>query len=260
MFEAVVVDNDSEDDSVSAIKKAIKKNKCKNVNLIANPKNSGFGGGNNFGAKRAKGDYLCFLNNDTTIEDKGLFDMVSYMDEHKDVAILGGQLRNADGSLQHSSGKFYTLFNAILLLLGMQRFGMLDKNQKTISEVDWVKGALLMIRRNIFEELRGFDENIFMYTEDMELCYRAMKKGYKIYFYPFVHVTHAEQGSSNRTFAIVNIYKNLLYFYKKHRPKWEYIFIKFVLQLKAKLLIAYGTMIHNSYFVSTYEQALAAIR
>ncbi len=186
--------------------------------------------------------------------------MVAYLDKHSDVAILGGPLHNPDGSDQPSIGKFYTPLNATLFLLGLQRFGIIDKNPTAISQVDWVKGALFMIRKEIFEKLGGFDDNIFMYAEDMELCFRAKKAGYKVSFYPEVNIIHEEQGSSNRTFAIVNIYKSLLYFYKKHKTLPEYIFLKLLLKLKARILLYYGKITHKQYLITTYEQALAAIR
>src|SRR5256885_9525319 len=95
-----------------------------------------------------------------------------------------------------------------------------------------------------------------MYVEDMELCYRAKLVGYKTYFYPFTNVYHAEQGSTNRTFAIIQIYKSLLYFYKKHRPYNEYLFLKLILRIKARMLIGVGKMTGNTYLIQTYEKAL----
>lgn len=257
-WEYIVVDNNSGDDSPKILKKAIEK--YKGFSFLQNPQNSGFGAGNNFGVSHAKGEYVLFLNNDTTISGKGIENMFSYLQLHPEIAILGGELRNIDGTTQASAGKFYTIFPLLLLLLGLQRFGTVDKNPEKISKVDWVKGALLMIKRSVFEKLGGFDEQIFMYMEDMELCYRAKKHGYLSYFFPTEGILHKDQGSSNREFAIVNIYKNLLYFYKKHRPFWEYILVKLLLQSKAILLILYGKLFHKEYFVATYEKALTVVR
>ena len=240
------------------IMKSRKKN-YKGVRLIPNKNNSGFGAGCNFGATKAKGEYILFLNNDTLIKDKGLLEMGEYMDKHAEIAILGGQLRNFDGTLQASAGNFYTLSNALLLLIGMQRYGFLDSSPKKIMQVDWVKGGLMLIRKEVFKKLQGFDEKIFMYIEDMELCYRAHLLGYKIYFYPDVYVLHADQGSSSRTFAVVNIYKNLLYFYKKHRSRSEYQLLKFLLRCKAVMLIGIGKMFHDSYLIDTYRKAIVEI-
>ena len=255
-MEVIVVDNDSQDDSIEKLQNAIQKDGYKNVQLIANNENGGFAKGNNRGAKLAKGDFLLFLNNDTLVKDRGLLEMAEYLKQHKDITILGGQLRNSDGTLQASSGKFYTLFNVFLLLLGMQKFGLLDKSPDEIDEVDWVKGGLLMIQKDDFETLQGFDEKIFMYTEDMELCYRAKQRGKKIQFYPNVKVIHAEHGSANRSFAIVHIYKGLLYFYKKHRSGLEYFVLRILLQAKATVAILMGSITGNSTLVKTYKEAI----
>jgi len=259
-IEVIIVDNNSLDDSVSSIGKFIESKNKKNISLINNSSNAGFGGGCNLGASKAKGDILLFLNNDTVIKDKSILKMANYMQENRNASILGGALVNPDGSEQSSSGKFFSPLNTSLYLLGLQKLGLVNSNPKTISEVDWVKGALFMIRKNVLEKLNGFDEKIFMYTEDMELCLRAKKAGFKTYFFTDTRIIHLDQGSSDRTFAIINIYKNLLYFFKKHKSNSEYKFIKFILEIKALLLISYGKITHNTYLVSTYEQALKAIR
>ncbi|HZE86571.1 MAG TPA: glycosyltransferase family 2 protein [Methylomirabilota bacterium] len=258
-IELIVVDNGSGDGSVETIEKAIKKEQYAHVNLIANTENGGFGKGCNLGAHKAKGEYLLFLNNDTFVKDKNLLVMAKYLQNHTEVTILGGLLRNTDGTPQASAGKFYTPLKALSFLLGLQRYGLSDKNPTTISQVDWVKGAVFMIQKNIFEKLGGFDEKIFMYTEDMELCYRANLAGYKTFFYPDIMIVHKEHGSANRTFAIVNIYKNLLYFYKKHRSRGEYLFLRSLMATKAGILLTAGKILKNTYLTQTYEQALKAL-
>jgi GT2 family glycosyltransferase len=259
-IEIIIVDNASNDGSVEQIKKEIEKEGYVGVTLIENNLNAGFAKGCNLGAEKAKGKFILFLNNDTIVKDRGILDMARHLEENKDAAILGGQLKNPDGSKQPSAGSFYTLANAFMLLVGMQKLGLLDKSPNKITKVDWVKGGLLMIRKEVFENLRGFDENIFMYTEDMELCYRAKKEGLNTYFFPFVEVLHKEYGSTNRTFAIVNIYKNLLYFYKKHRSYPEYLILKSMLITKAILLSFFGALSGNSYLKSTYKEALNSVK
>jgi GT2 family glycosyltransferase len=258
-IELIIVDNDSQDDSVDVFNQQITNKGYKNMQVIANDVNSGFGAGCNKGAAAAIGEYILFLNNDTVVRDKGIFEMAHYLATHAEVAILGGQLRNENGSLQVSTGNFYTLGNAFLLLIGGQRLGILDKSPKQIKKVDWVKGALMMIRKEVFKRLGGFDEKIFMYTEDMELCYRASSAGYAVFFYPKVTVLHKDHGSASKTFAIVNIYKNLLYFYQKHRSHNEYVIMKGMLITKAKLLILVGKLTKNANLMDTYQKALAAL-
>ncbi|HXS14589.1 MAG TPA: glycosyltransferase family 2 protein, partial [Candidatus Saccharimonadales bacterium] len=258
IFEYIVVDNHSEDNSAEILKKEVKK--YPNFNFIESPLNNGFGAGNNLGSRKAKGEYLLFLNNDTKITGSGIADMLSYATAHPEIAILGGQLLNFDETPQVSTGPFYTLFPLLFLLLGMQRFGGGDKNPADVQKVDWVKGALFMIKKDVFEKLHGFDERIFMYTEDMELCFRAKKMGYDTYFYPTKGILHKDQGSSGRTFAIVHIYKNLLYFYQKHMPRWQISIAKLLLQTKAIFLIVYGKAFKKPYFVETYEKAFNVVR
>lgn len=259
-MEVIVVDNKSEDDSVKGIRDAIKTNAYANVHLIANTENAGFGKGCNLGASHAKGHYVLFLNNDTQVEGTGFMDMVRFLDTHTEVAILGGRMKNEDGTLQASAGKFYTLMNAALMLLGMQRFGLLYTSPSRITKVDWVSGGCMMVRKDIFGRIGGFDKDIFMYMEDVELCFRAKKAGYMTYFYPQVTTFHIGQGSSNRTFAIMHIYKGLLHFYKKYMPKWQVNVLQLMLKAKAIILVQIGKATRNSYLVQTYEQALTAIR
>jgi len=99
-------------------------------------------------------------------------------------------------------------------MLGLERAGLLRESPKQITKVDWVMGASLMISKKAFEKTGGFAKELFMYAEDMEFCYRAGKKGFATYFYPEVTLFHKERGSSNRTFAILNIYKGILFFTK----------------------------------------------
>src|SRR5258708_1808525 len=258
-FEVIIVDNasgENSDDSVPVLRQAIKKYNYKNMQVIANKEN-GFANGCNLGATYAKGRYFLFLNNDTEVLDKGLTAMIDFMQEHPEVGILGGKLRETDGSEQLTTGRFYTLLNATIMLLGLERY--LAASPAAVTKVDWTSGGCMLVRREVFVRLQGFDKEIFMYMEDLEICYRAKKKGFSTYFYPSIDIRHVGQGSSNRIFAIVNIYKGLLYFYRKHMPLWQYNFIHFLLMSKSRILIVIGKLIHNSYYVQPYEQTLAVL-
>ena len=264
-FEIIVADNASTDGSVEAIRnfqfsifnfQSNSNIKTKNFQIIKNEKNYGFSKGNNFGAKEARGKYLLFLNSDTEIQDRGLLEMINYLDENENVGVLGAKLLNQDGSSQRSAGKFYNILNVFLMLFGGEKIASIRFSPKIIKEVDWVSGAALMIKKGIFYKLNGFDEKIFMYMEDMELCFRVKRSGFKTVFYPNITILHKELGSSNRKFAIINIYKNLLYFYDKHKNFLEYTLIKVLLYLKAILAIVIGIITHNSYLTLTYKKAI----
>lgn len=250
-LEIVVVDNASSDGSVEAIQ-----NYSSKLKIIQNERNLGFAKGCNVGAKESKGKYILFLNSDTQVLDKGFLKMIEFMDSNEKIGILGGKLLNVDHSPQPSTGKFYNLFNLFLMLAGGERFGLLRKSPKNIEKVDWVSGACMMIRQSAFGQLKGFDENFFMYIEDMELCFRARQLGFLTYFYPNIEILHKELGSSNRSFATIHIYKGLLYFYSKHKSHFQYIIAKTLLRTKAKIGIFIGGFTDNSSLTETYRRAI----
>lgn len=251
-FEIILVDNASEDNSVEAFKKL----KVKNLVIVESKENLGFSKGCNSGAKNAKGEFLLFLNSDTEIKDQGFAKMVDYLRKNEKIGILGGALKNENGTNQSSAGKFYNLLNLFLAMLGLERLGILRESPGRIKKVDWVSGACLMINKKNFEKIGGFEKELFMYAEDMELCYRAKKKGFLTYFYPEVTLFHKERGSSDRTFAILNIYKGILFFYKKHKPSWQFQIARFILFSKALLLVYLGKIMNNKYLEETYSKAL----
>lgn len=260
IFEIIIADNHSQDDSITFLKAKVKEKGYKNIHLIINTENLGFGKGCNSGASYAKGDYLLFLNNDTVVLDRGLLGMVDLLEKNPKIGIVGGRMWNEDQTPQASAGKFYTLWNALLMLVGMQRFGMVYSSPVTQKKVDWVSGSSLMIRRDVFEKVDGFDKDIFMYVEDVELCFRVKKAGFLTYYYPNTKIMHMQHGSTNKTFAIVNIYKGLPHFYRKYMPKWQLNVLQLMLTVKALILIGIGRLTGNKYLIQTYEQALANIR
>ena len=250
-FEVIVVDNASSDDSVAMIQKEYPQ-----VKLQKSKENLGFGKGINLGVNAAKGDFLLFLNSDTRIRDSKLKQMIELMNNDQQIGIIGGQLKNADGSMQRSYGKFYTLSAVAVMLFGGEKREIAASSAHKIHPTDWVSGGYMFIRKTVFEEIGKFDENIFMYMEDMEICYRAKQKGYSVMVCHFTDVLHMGHGSSNRSFAIINIYKGVLYFYKKHKSHIEYQLVKLLLQIKGWTAIIIGTVTRNTYLVTTYKKAL----
>jgi hypothetical protein len=256
-FEIITVDNASTDDSIRAISnsKFLISNKD-SIKIIESKENLGFSKGCNLGAKDAKGEYLLFLNSDTEIKDQGFLKMVDYLKKNEQIGVLGGALKNENGTSQASAGKFYNLLALFLAMIGLERVGFLRESPKRIKKVDWVSGASLMIKKKVFDKIGGFEKELFMYAEDMELCFKANKKGFPTYFYPEVTLFHKERGSSNRTFAILNIYKGILFFYKKHKPIWQYQIVRIMLFSKAFILSNIGRLLGKKYLQETYGKAL----
>jgi GT2 family glycosyltransferase len=253
-IEIIVLDNNSSDGSQKEILNI--KEKVSNLKLIESKENLGFSKGCNLGAKEAKGKYVLFLNSDTKTADKGFLKMAEFLDSNTKVAVLGGKLENSDGTPQPSCGKFYTLFNLLLMLLGFERLGLLRSSPNMIKRVDWVSGACMMINREFFNKISGFDEKLFMYVEDMEICYRAKKLGFSTYFYSSIKLEHKSLASSSSTFAIINIYKGILHFYSKHRTNFEYLIAKTLLVVKAGILIFVGFLTFNAELKKRYLKAI----
>lgn len=249
--EIIVVDNKSSDDSVAMVKKHFS-----SVNLIENTENAGFAKGCNLGARRAKGEYLLFLNSDTQMTENPLPSLLEVFEKDEKTGIVGGLLKNFDGSLQRSFGRFYGLKEIIIMLFGGERTELLVNKVEKPTIVDWVSGGFMMVRKEVFEKVGGFDERFFMYIEDMELCYRVHRKGFLVYHDPNAVVSHLGQGSSNKSFAIIHIFQGLKIFYRKHRNTLSYTVLLLLLYLKAFLSIAVGLISHNKNMVSTYQKAL----
>ena len=252
--EIIVVDNASSDNTVASAKK------FDWVRVVETGQNLGFAKGINFGAKKATGEYLLFINPDTEFKSGSLSDLKSIFENNEKIGIVGGKLVDKDGQVEKSAGKFFNLLNTFFIILGLdEAFGSRFSPNK-FSRVDFVSGGFMIVRSDLFKKLNGFDENFFMYLEDMELCFRAKKIGFETYFAPSVVVTHAGQGSSSRGFAVINIYKGILYFYKKHKTRLEYEIVRIGLGTKAIAVYFLGRITNNSYYTQTYGKALEIIR
>jgi GT2 family glycosyltransferase len=229
----------------------------KNVMLIENTENAGFAKGCNLGAKQAKGEYLLFLNSDTEMTDNPLLHMVEDLENDAKVGVVGGALTNFDGTPQRSFGPFYGLKEVTLMLFGGERTELLVNKANDVKPIDWVSGGFMMVKKEVFDGIGGFDERFFMYIEDMELCYRVRKKGHTVLHDPRAVVKHLGQGSSNKGFAIINIFKGLKIFYKKHKNTVSYTVLVLLLWTKAYLAIILGKIRHNTTLVETYQKTLA---
>jgi N-acetylglucosaminyl-diphospho-decaprenol L-rhamnosyltransferase len=217
--EIIIVDNDSTDGSREYLSEV-----WPNVRLICSPDNIGFAQGNNLGALSAQGRFLLLLNNDTKILGS-LQPLIDYLEDHPDTAVVGGRLRNPDGSIQASVGNDHTplriLFTWMLprTFTWFSKWQIYERNpefyQHNHQEVHWVSGAFLCIRQNIWQELSGFDQGIFMYVEDADLCRRVRELGRKVAFLATSDTCHLEGGgqkglSGHALLATIDSYRLLL--------------------------------------------------
>lgn len=258
-METIVVDNASTDGSVEEVKNL--KFKIENLKLIIieNAQNYGFAKGNNIGIKQARGKYIMLLNSDTVVKEGAIGKLVDFLVKHPEIAIVGPRLLNADGTPQPNCGRFPDL-PVVAAMLFKEHFGGSDfvrRSPKISCYVDWLMGAAFIARKEVFEKAGGLDEKIFMYMEEVEWFYRAAKAGFKAYFLKEAEIVHLGRGSSKsgKTEPILNIYRGIIHFYRKHRSLPEFWFLKLMLKTKAFLALMIGHLKNDRYLIETYGQA-----
>jgi len=226
--EVIVLDNASSDGSVEMIR-----NKHPWVKLIVSRQNTGFAKGNNIAMQEASSEYFLLLNSDAFVEKLTLVKAVNYFEKHPEVDVLGCRLNYPDGTFQPSAGELPGPNNIATWLLGLElipatyRF-LSPIHPKNISyfsrdrEVGWVMGSFMMLRRKVYEKTKGFDENFFMYTEEVEWCKRIKKAGFKIFYTPSFSVVHIGKASSKfvETTPLVREMTGMKLFFKKHHPDY----------------------------------------
>jgi GT2 family glycosyltransferase len=204
-YEIIVVNNDSFEIQLPSDTKII------NVG-----KNVGFGAGCNIGARKAQGKILCFLNPDTEIVSERIHEFIQEFND-SNIGIIGPKLVTRDNKIQEwSTGIETTLLNVVLNNFKVKRGKKIWESPKII-ECDWVSGAAIFVRNDIFKKLRGFDEKFFTYFEDEDLCRRAKEEGYKILYYPDFTVKHFGGISfSSKKEQKKLYYQSQDYYFEKH--------------------------------------------
>ena len=156
----------------------------------------------------------------------------------------------------------YSLPIVALMLFGKgDDLGITRYSPREDREVDWVSGACLIGEKQSFLDVGLFDEGIFMYMEEIDFLYRAKKKGYAVHFIadaPFIH-TGAASSATKRT-PVVNIYRGLLYFYRKHRSIIEQRVLVLLLIMKARIAMSIARVTGDKEFAGTYEEAIRMVR
>ena len=251
-YEIIVVDNVSTDGTREMLAR-----KYPDVITIFNDENVGFGRANNQGMRKAKGAYFLLINSDTVAIKNAIPKLYEFAKNHPK-SFAGPKLLNMDRSPQTSCGPFLNVgvvFAALFLkgdVLGITRW-----SPNKLKTVDWVSGACMIGPKKLFMEDLLFDEQIFMYMEEIDLLMRARKKGYRTYFYPGSQIVHLGGASSTnkRTGPVLNIYKGLLFVYKKHYSTFSLFCLKRMLKLKAIISMGIGYVTGSEYLKKTYAEA-----
>jgi N-acetylglucosaminyl-diphospho-decaprenol L-rhamnosyltransferase len=189
--EVVVLDNASEDGSAGAVGERFPE-----VRLIRQSLRAGFGANHNTVVRATTGRYVYVLNEDTTSYDWGFDRLVAYLDAHPRVAALGPRLVYPDGRRQASAWRFPTPARSLLGLPTLGKLGVVQSTGSRPRAVDWVTGAALLLRRAAIEEVGLFDEEFFLYSEEVDLCRRLRQADWDVHYLPDVTVVHHESQFS----------------------------------------------------------------
>lgn len=225
LFEIIVIDNHSGDGSVEYLKE-----KYPGIFVQDSGKNGGFAFGNNVGVKNAKGKYLLLLNNDTEVKKQMLDRLYSFAEKHPSVGILGCKALDRNGKELPVTHQYETLnrirlqsyVKPILEKMGLQR-KLIMKVEHTngtaddFIEAQWIAGSALFIKKELYEQIGGLDENFFMYMEDEDLCRRVCAEEYQVGIIPYVGYVHYCGGSTIQSYDLTKEYiKSRLIFFKRY--------------------------------------------
>lgn len=217
--EIIVVDNLSPDDSCNMVKQLFP-----NVKLIENKSNDGFSKGNNLGIKQAQGEYLCILNPDTVVAEDTFEILLKFADKTPDLGILGCKLIDGKGEfLPESKRNVPTPMVSIQKLFGYSKpYYAHHLSPDQTGKVPMLVGAFMIIKKSIYNEVGGLDEDYFMYGEDIDLSYKILKAGYQNYYHPETAVIHFKGESTLKDKAYAKRFNGAMrLFFKKHfKPNW----------------------------------------
>jgi len=262
--EIIVVDNNSFDGSINYLKNKFSSHPS--LKLIESPINLGFAKANNLGVKESKGEYLLILNPDTILQEDTLASSLKFYKSTPGIGALTCKLIMPNGKLDLACRRsFPTPAVAVYRIMGLSRlfpksktFGKynltyLDEN--STYEVDAIVGAFMLIKKDVYENVKGFDEDYFMYGEDLDLCFRIKKAGYKIYYYPDTSIIHYKGESTKKSSIsyVNNFYGAMQVFVKKNlnRSFW-------LMNLLIRMTIFYRAAISyvNRFFRNNYPVIL----
>lgn len=260
-FEIVIVDNDSSDDTIQKISKYLseKKEWEGHVQFEKSKENLGYASGINLAAKKANGEILVIINPDSQLLESDFEALIDRFQTDNKLGVVGLRLVDSKGQDEKTAGKFYNAVTFFLFAIGLENIFSLRFAPKKTTTVDYVSGGFVAIRGEVFKQLNGYDADYFMYVEDMDLCFRAKELGFKTIYMPCAVIRHQGQGSSNREFAIVNIYKGIQIFNSKHSSFFMQQYVKNLLSLKAALIIFIASAFGRRTLVETYQKALKNI-
>ncbi|KAF2517332.1 glycosyltransferase family 2 protein [Flavobacterium foetidum] len=233
--EIIVVDNNSSDESLVMMKE-----KFPNVKLIENKENFGFPKGNNIGFRQAKGKYVCILNPDTVVAEDTFVKILAFAERQNNLGIIGCKLIDGTGEFLPESKrgvptpwvaftKIFSLYKIFPKTKLFNQYYAQHLDESKTGKVDILVGAFMFLESKLYENLNGFDENCFMYADDIDLSYRALKLQKNNFYFAETIVLHYKGESTIKDEHYMKRFQESMnFFYQKHFKKsWFFtVFIK----------------------------------
>ncbi len=231
-FEVWLVDNNSQDDSLDMVRSQFPQ-----VKIIENDMNVGFAEANNQAIQRSQGSYILLLNPDTEVTANAIQSLVDFMDKYADAGAVGACLLNPDGTLQTSCSPRPTLFREWWRMAHFDtvyaygRYNMHTWDKQSPREVDVIQGAALLLRKSVLDKIGSLDSSYFMYSEEVDLCVRIQKAGWRLYWAPASQVVHYGGQSTNQVAGEMfeHLYSSKVLFFRKHYGQLSAEMYKFIL-------------------------------
>lgn len=223
-IETFVVDNASHDGSAAHVQQQFPWTR-----LIANERNVGFAQANNQAIRQASGEYILLLNSDAELRPGALSALLTFMVAHERAGAVGARLLNSDHSLQPSCHPMLTPEREFWRLSFLDRFWpqasypMQNWDTAVPRQVETIMGACLLLRRAALDQVGLLDESYFMYTEEVDLCYRLLQAGWELWWVPQAQVVHHGGASSRQAFndMYITLYRSKAQFYRKFGGDWR---------------------------------------
>ena len=269
-FEIIIVDNNSSDNTADILKEFPK------IKIIFNNSNLGFAKANNQALEIATGEYVCFLNPDTIVHSDAFEILINYVKNDSRIGAVGPMLLNKDGPIQYSAYYLPSIWNLIYRFFDLRMmvkflnnlsFKVFRRNLVSLSTernydkpflAEWIIGACILMPRKVVLTLGGFDEDYFLYWDEIDLCKRLVDEDYKIYVVPQAHITHLiGQSTINiKEFSTLQWYKGLFLFCKKHFSLLSCLLVKIFLSIS----ILFNIIIGGHFLKKNYYDRFTALK
>lgn len=265
--EFVVVDNASSDGSAAMVEAEFP-----GIKLLQNGSNLGFARANNQAIRQSKGSYLLLLNSDTELLPGALHQLLHFMDSQPHVGAVGPLLLNSDGTIQPSAHPMLTperefwRLSFLDHLLPRATYRMATWDRQIPRQVEVLKGACLLLRREALEAVGLLDDSFFMYTEEVDLCFRLAQAGWQLWWVPGARVVHHGESSSRQAAEemYIQLYRSKVQFYRKYGGERRANRFKYLIHLAYWPRIVVATLFaltstRSAMRVRTYRRLLAEL-